>query len=401
MDAAYLLEVFTLLVRWAHVIVAIAWIGASFYFVWLDNSLRPPTDAALKEKGVSGELWAVHGGGFYNPQKYLVAPAHLPADLHWFKWESYTTWITGFLLISSLYYLQAGSYMVDASKMALQPRQAIGVGVSALVVGWIVYDILCRLLIKRSQVQLGVIYYFFVLATAYVLTHTISGRAAFLHIGAMIATTMSANVFFWIIPGQKRVVAAMQRGEAPDPMDGIRAKQRSVHNNYLTLPVVFCMISNHFGFTYQHPHAWAILGLILLGAVLIRHWFNLRHKGHAPLVWPVLGCLLLIAAFTWTAPSRPDAPAPGSAAAAMPTPTVADIRPIIEARCAACHGAHPTLMPTPAAGLVFDSDEHLRQLAPRIHQQAVVQKAMPLGNVTKITDDERAKLGAWFERGAQ
>jgi len=276
---AYLIEWGSLLLRWLHLIVGIAWIGSSFYFVWLDNSLKPPVDPALKAKGVGGELWAVHGGGFYNPQKYLVAPAHLPDELHWFKWESYSTWLSGFALVSTLYYFQASTYMVDPSVAAISPATAVAIGLGTLAGGWVVYDVLCRLLINRSQLLFGLIYYSFVVAVAYALTHLLSGRAAFIHVGAMIATTMSGNVFFWIIPGQKRVVAAMQRGEAPDPLDGIRAKQRSYHNNYLTLPVLFCMISNHYAFTYTHAMAWLVLAVILLAAVLIRHFFNLRHKG--------------------------------------------------------------------------------------------------------------------------
>ncbi|MBL8484952.1 MAG: urate hydroxylase PuuD, partial [Rhodocyclaceae bacterium] len=250
---AYVIDWASLLLRWLHLITGIAWIGSSFYFVWLDNSLKPPQDPELQRKGVSGELWAVHGGGFYNPQKYLVAPATLPAELHWFKWESYSTWITGFLLISTLYYSQAATWMIDPARAAISPGMAVALGLATLAGGWLVYDLLCRLLLERSQLLFGAIYYVFVVAVAFLLTQLLSGRAAFIHVGAMIATTMSGNVFFWIIPGQKKTIAQMQRGEAPDPIHGKRAKQRSVHNNYLTLPVLFCMISNHYAFTYGHP----------------------------------------------------------------------------------------------------------------------------------------------------
>lgn len=261
MESGYWLEIASLLLRWLHLIVGIAWIGSSFYFVWLDNSLRPPTDPALREKGVGGELWAVHGGGFYNPQKYLVAPKQLPDELHWFKWESYSTWLSGFALISVLYYAQAGSYMIDPAKAALSPGQAVALGLATLAGGWLVYDGLCRLLMRRSILLFAALYFAFVVAVAWGLTHWLSGRAAFIHVGAMLATTMSGNVFFWIIPGQKKTVAAMRRGDAPDPIHGQRAKQRSVHNNYLTLPVLFCMISNHYALTYTHPHAWLVLAL--------------------------------------------------------------------------------------------------------------------------------------------
>ncbi|WP_035059710.1 urate hydroxylase PuuD [Andreprevotia chitinilytica] len=397
MDTAYLIECASLLLRWLHVIVAIAWIGSSFYFIWLDNSLKPPTDPALIAKGVGGELWAVHGGGFYNPQKYLGAPPRLPDELHWFKWESYSTWLSGFVLISTLYYLQAGAYMVDPSKLIQSPGLAVLAGLGSLVLGWLVYDTLCRLLIDRSQLLFGVIYYLFVVGMAFGLSHLISGRAAFLHIGAMLATTMSANVFFWIIPGQKKIIAAMERGEAPDPIHGRRGKQRSVHNNYITLPVIFCMISNHYAFTYSGSLAWLVLALIMLAAVLIRHFFNLRHKGKLAWQYPLAGVLLLLGVFIWLAPSRPAA----ATAEAKPTlPVLASIRPIINDRCIACHAEKPTMMPAAPAGVKLDSEAGIRAVAPRIYQQVVQLKAMPLGNVTKITDDERAQIAKWFEAGA-
>lgn len=391
MDSAYLIEVGALLLRWLHLIVGIAWIGSSFYFVWLDNSLRPPTDPELQAKGVGGELWAVHGGGFYNPQKYLVAPKHLPSDLHWFKWESYSTWLTGFFLLGVLYYSQAATYMVDPAKAALAPGQAIGIGVATLVGGWLVYDGLCRLLMQRSLLLFGALYFAFVVAVAFGLTHLLSGRAAFLHVGAMIATTMSANVFFWIIPGQKKTVAAMQRGETPDPIHGQRAKQRSVHNNYLTLPVLFCMISNHYAFTYSHPQAWAVLALIFLAAVLIRHFFNLRHKGVLAWQYPAAGAAILAGVFIWLAPAP--------LAVAANAPTLAQVEPIITARCAGCHAEHPTLMPAAPAGVLLDTPEHIRTQAPRVIVQAVKLKAMPLGNVTAMTPAERDTLAAWAAGG--
>jgi len=396
MDAAYLIEVGSLLLRWLHLIVGIAWIGASFYFVWLDNSLKVPTDPELKAKGVGGELWAVHGGGFYNPQKYLLAPKNLPDELHWFKWESYATWITGFFLLGVLYYSQAATYMIDPAKAALTPGAAIGIGCAALVIGWLVYDALCRLLMNRSLLLFAVLYFVFVVAVAWTLNHLLSGRAAFLHVGAMIATTMSANVFFWIIPGQKKMVAAMQRGETPEPIHGQRAKQRSVHNNYLTLPVLFCMISNHYAFTYNHPQAWLVLAAIFLAAVLIRHFFNLRHKGKFAWPYPLAASLILLAVFIWLSPVPLTANTLG--ANGQPV-TVSEVQPIIAARCAACHGEKPTLMPAPPAGVVLDSVEHIRTLGPRIIIQAVQLKAMPLGNITQMSDAERQTLAAWAAGG--
>lgn len=386
---AYLIEWASMLLRWLHLIVGIAWIGSSFYFIWLDNSLRPPEDDALKVKGVAGELWAVHGGGFYNPQKYLVAPATLPKELHWFKWESYSTWITGFLLISTLYYFQASTWMVDPSKAALSPAAAVAIGLGTLAGGWVVYDLLCRWLIERSQLLFGVIFYVFVVLMTFVLTHLLSGRAAFIHVGAMIATVMSANVFFWIIPGQKKTIAQMQRGETPDTIHGKRAKQRSLHNNYLTLPVLFCMISNHYAFTYSHPQAWAVLALILLAAVLIRHFFNQRHKGVQQIRYPIAGAVLLAGVALWLVPASLSQSAAGASV------EFAQVQKIITQRCAGCHAEHPTLMVSAPAGMMLDTPERITAMKPRIIQQAVQLKAMPIGNVTAITDDERAVLARW------
>jgi uncharacterized membrane protein len=388
--SGYLLEWAGMLVRWLHVITGIAWIGSSFYFVWLDNSLKPPVDPALREKGVGGELWAVHGGGFYNPQKYLVAPAKLPEELHWFKWESYWTFLSGFLLITLVYYARAASQMVDASVADLSPAAAVGVGVGALALGWVVYDGLCRLLIDRSQLLFGAVYYLFVVASAWGLTHLISGRAAFVHVGAMMATTMTANVFFWIIPGQKAMVDAMRRGEAPDPIHGKRGKQRSVHNNYLTLPVLFCMISNHYAFTYGHPQAWAVLALIGLAAVLIRHFFNLRHKGELAWRYPAAGVAILAAVAAWIAPRPVEA-------AAGPAVSDADAAAILQARCVSCHATHPTQagFASPPLGLVLEDVAVARAAAEKIHRQVVETRVMPLGNLTQMTEDERARLGRW------
>ncbi len=390
---AYVIEWSTLLLRWLHLIVGIAWIGSSFYFVWLDNSLQPPEDPALKEKGVAGELWAVHGGGFYNPQKYLVAPKTLPRDLHWFKWESYSTWLTGFALLCVLYYTQAASYMVDPAKLPLSPAASVAIGIGALVLGWLVYDAMCRLLIDKSALLFAAIFYVYVVGVAWCLTHWLSGRAAFLHVGAMIATIMSANVFFWIIPGQKKTIAQMARGETPDPIHGKRAKQRSLHNNYLTLPVLFCMISNHYAFTYSHPQAWAVLVLILLAAALIRHFFNQRHKGMQQWRYPIAGMLILLGVAIWLKPAGIAATADAGDAAAPVA--IADVQAVLAARCAGCHAEHPTLVASAPAGLMFDTPERMAAARARIVQQAVQLKAMPPANLTHMTDDERALLGRW------
>ncbi|MEC5397476.1 urate hydroxylase PuuD [Uliginosibacterium sp. H1] len=395
MDTAYLIDIASMLLRWLHLIVGIAWIGASFYFVWLDNSLKPPKDARLKEAGVGGELWAMHGGGFYNPQKYAGAPKHLPDDLHFFFWPSYSTWITGFLLISVMYYFQASTYMVDPAIANIDSMSAVFIGLSTLGLGWVVYDMLARVLIERSQLLFALCYGTFVAIMAYALTHTLSGRAAYIHVGAMIATAMSANVFFWIIPAQRKQVAAMKRGEVPDPMLGKRAKQRSYHNNYLTLPVLFAMISNHYAVTYNHEHAWLVLILIMIGAVLIRHFFNLRHFGIVQWRFPIAGAIIIAAVLAWIAPAKPQVQA------GKPVPTLAQVHTIMQERCAACHAEKTTLMPSAQGGVMLDTPERVQQYARRVYERTVQLKNMPLANATNMTDAEREMIGTWFAAGAK
>jgi uncharacterized membrane protein len=385
-----------MLVRWLHVITGIAWIGASFYFVWLDNSLRPPVPGSdLARKGVAGELWAVHGGGFYNPQKYLVAPAELPAELHWFKWEAYATWLSGFALLLVVYWFNAQAMMVDRSVADLSTWQAIGLGAGSLVAGWVAYDLLCRSPLGRHDLAFGAVMFALLVGAAWVLTHFLSGRAAYIHVGAMIGTIMVANVAMVIIPGQRKMVEAMRAGATPDPVHGIRGKQRSVHNNYFTLPVLFIMISNHFAMTYRHPHAWAVLGTIMAAGVFIRHFFNLRHKGRVEWIYPAIGAALLLGLAVVLAPPRPGAPQ-GKA-------DFAQVEAIVRQRCVSCHAAHPTQpgFASAPAGVMLDDAEGIARNAPRIYQQAVQLKAMPLANMTHMTDAERAQIGAWFEAGAR
>jgi len=406
----YGLEWMNLLVRWLHIITGIAWIGASFYFVWLDNSLRPPAPGGeLANKGVSGELWAVHGGGFYNPQKYMVAPAELPAELHWFKWEAYSTWLSGFALLTIVYYFNAQAMMVDRSVADLSSWQAIGIGLGSLVVAWVFYDLLCRSKLGKHDLAFGAVIFAFLVGATWVLTQLLSGRAAYIHIGAMIGTIMVANVAMVIIPGQRKMVNAMRAGQKPDPVYGIRGKQRSVHNNYFTLPVLFIMISNHFAMTYHHPHAWAVLGMIMLAGVFIRHFFNLRHKGRIDFKYPAIGVLLLAAVAIAIAPRPPAASAsasasgqPGAAGAGVGA-QFAQVQGIIAQRCVSCHAAHPTQPGFAAApaGVALDNAQNISQNAPRIYQQAVQLKAMPLANMTNMTDAERAQVAAWFEGGAK
>jgi uncharacterized membrane protein len=396
----YGLEWLNLLVRWLHIITGIAWIGASFYFVWLDNTIRPPAPGSdLARKGVSGELWAVHGGGFYNPQKYLVAPSELPNELHWFKWEAYSTWLSGFALLAIVYYFNAHAMMVDKAVADLSTWQAVGIGLASLVVGWIVYDLLCRSKLGQHDLAFGAVIFLLLVGAAYVLTHLLSGRAAYIHIGAMIGTIMVANVAHVIIPGQRKMVNAMMAGQKPDPVHGLKAKQRSVHNNYFTLPVLFIMISNHYAMTYRNEHAWAVLAVIMAAGVFIRHFFNLRHKGRHEWRYPAVGVALLLALAVAIAPTAPRAAAPGIDNAAQ----FAQVRAIVAERCVSCHASHPTQpgFATAPAGVMLDDPRAISQNSARIYQQAVQLKAMPLANLTNMTDAERAQLGAWFEAGAK
>jgi uncharacterized membrane protein len=403
----YVLEWLNLLVRWLHIITGIAWIGASFYFVWLDNSIRPPAPGSeLARKGVSGELWAVHGGGFYHPQKYLVAPAELPRELHWFKWEAYSTWISGFALLFIVYYFNAQAMMIEPGVAQLSSGQAVGIGLASLALGWIVYDLLCRSRLGRHDLALGLVIFAFLVASSYVLGRLLSGRAAYLHVGAMIGTMMVANVAMLIIPGQRKMVAAMRAGQQPDPIHGIKAKQRSVHNNYFTLPVLFIMISNHYAMTYRHEHAWAVLGVIMAAGVLIRHFFNLRHKGRTEWKYPAAGVALLALLAFLLAPQPPARPTAATTAAAGPgdaAARLARVHAIIGQRCVSCHAPQPTQAGFAAApaGVMLHTPELVSRHARRIYQQTVQTKAMPLANLTNMTDAERALVGAWFEAGAQ
>jgi len=394
---AHLVEMLGMLLRWLHVIAGIAWVGSSFYFVWLDDSLEPPPpESDEAKKGVSGELWAVHGGGFYNPQKYAVAPARLPERLHWFKWEAYTTWLSGTALLVIVYWMRAQAMMVDPSVASLTSAQAVGVGIASMIGSWVVYDLLCRSPIGRNDAAVAVITFGLLTLLAWVLSRTLGGRAAFVHVGTAIGTIMAANVLFVIIPGQKRMVAAMRAGGRPDPLDGIRGKQRSVHNNYFTLPVVFIMISNHYAATYGHPYAWAILALICAAGVLVRHFFNRRHKGVWS--WQYLGAaaVLLGAVSMWTAPRIQALPP-------VEGPVTLDrVRSIVGERCVACHSLAPTFpgVTQPPAGVILHGADAVIQNAQRIYQQVVVTRVMPLGNATHMTDQERAVIAAWVTAGA-
>jgi len=395
---AHLIEFLGMLLRWLHVIAGIAWVGSSFYFVWLDNSLEAPEPGSeAAKKGVAGELWTMHGGGFYNPQKYAVAPASLPPRLHWFKWEAYTTWLSGTALLVIVYWMRAQEMMVDPLVAGLTATQAVAVGAASMAVSWIVYELLCRSPLGRSGPAMVAVVFGLLTLLAWELTRLLGGRAAFIHVGASIGTIMAANVFFVIIPGQRRMVEAMREGRAPDPADGLRGKQRSVHNNYFTLPVVFIMISNHYAATYGHPQAWAVLALIGAAGVAIRHFFSLRHKGVFAWQHLALAAVLLASVAVWTAPRVQPLPA-------VTGPVTMDrVRSIVGQRCVTCHSQAPTFtgMTQPPAGVILTSAAGIAQNAQRIYQQVVVTRIMPLGNATGITDEERAVIAAWVAAGAK
>jgi uncharacterized membrane protein len=400
---AYGVEWLNLLVRWLHLITGIAWIGASFYFVWLDNTIRPPKPGSdLANKGVSGELWAVHGGGFYNPQKYLVAPKELPEELHWFKWEAYWTWISGFSLLFIVYYFNAQAMMIDKSVADITSWQSIGIGLGSLLFGWVFYDLLCRSPLGKREGLFGIVMFVFIVAVAFALSKLLSGRAAYVHVGAMIGTMMVGNVLMLIIPGQRKLVEAMQQGKSPDPIHGQKAKQRSVHNNYFTLPVLFIMISNHYSMTYSHSYNWLVLAGIIAGGVLIRHFFNLRHKGITNWAYPAAGVALLMLLALAIAPKAPVKHVP-VAGAISPVAQFARVQEVVNQRCVSCHSAQPSQpgFAAAAGGITLETPEFIKQNAARVYQRSVVLKDMPLANLTQITDDERATIAAWYEAGAK
>ena len=434
---SYYLDWANLLLRWVHVITAIAWIGSSFYFVFLDSSLTPPVDEDLKKQGVSGELWAVHGGGFYHPVKFAVKPPVLPNNLHWFYWESYSTWLTGFALFTVSYLWNASTYLVDKSLMNWSSGAAIGVALSFFVVFWMLYDGICQVFGQRTfrwaaprkvgppggqqttrseerggeihgDAIVGALVLVLVCVASWLACHWFAGRAAFLLVGAMIATAMSANVFFWIIPGQRKVIASIKAGQPVDPVHGLRGKQRSVHNTYFTLPVLFAMLSNHYSFAYSHPQNWLVLIIMMLAGALIRQFFVMRHgyklgRNRHPLPYALVGLTLIAGAIVWMKP-------PPAAQAAVATDSIAAsagvagasakndyaiLQKVMEQHCYQCHGAQLQMK-----NVRLDSPALLSQHAQAVYQQ-VVSKMMPMNNATGMTDAERALVRQWFESGAK
>ncbi len=408
---SYYLDWANLLLRWVHVITAIAWIGSSFYFVFLDSSLTPPEDDDLKKQGVSGELWAVHGGGFYHPVKFNVSPPKLPGHLHWFYWESYTTWLSGFSLFAVSYLWSAEFYLVDKTKMDWIPWQAGAVSLLFLVIFWLLYDAICRTLgrQKNGDALVGAAVFVLVCVASWLTTHWFAGKAAFLIVGAMMGTAMSANVLFWIIPGQRKVVASIKAGTPVDPIHGQRGKQRSVHNTYFTLPVLFAMLSGHYSFTYNHPQNWLVLiGMMFAGAA-IRQFFVMRHGyklGRNAHPWPyaAVGVAVLAVLVVWLQPAPVSAVASSTTSLIAVSPgveraggqiTYKTLQTVLEQRCYMCHGEA-----VQSKGVRLDSPQLVKQHAANIYQQVVMGKIMPMNNATTISDAERQLVAQWYESGA-
>jgi len=391
MDAAYLSDWANLLLRWLHLITGIAWIGTSFYFIGLDNQLEPANDGNPR---IAGEQWSIHGGGFYHKQKYRVAPETLPQTLHWFKWEAYWTWISGFSLFVLIYWGQASTYLVDPAVLDMPAWVAVLASAVMLAGGWIGYDLLCRSALGDNEAVLGAIGAAALAVVAFVSCHLFGGRGAFLQVGAMTGTIMVANVAMVIIPGQRKMVAAMRQGAEPDAKYGRWGKQRSVHNTYLTLPVLFIMISPHYPMTYQSRWNWLVLLAIGLSGALVRQYFVLRQKGANPVWLPAAGAAV-VALLVWA-----GAPERGSGSAAD-APAFAEVQTIVASRCVACHAARPTMdgFAAPPKGVMMETPAQIRRWAAAMRQQ-VQTEAMPPGNLTEITPEERVKLLAWVAAGA-
>lgn len=425
---SYILDWANLLLRWLHVITAIAWVGSSFYFVFLDSSLTPPVDEDLKKQGVSGELWALHGGGFYHPVKFAGAPPKLPDHLHWFYWESYTTWLSGFALLTVSYLWNANIYLVNPTNPIMSSTTAIVVALAFLVVFWLLYNAVCRLFGEKEGGDgvVGALVLVLVCVASYLACHLFPGQAAFLLVGAMLATSMSANVFFWIIPGQKKMVASIKAGEPVDPIHGKRGKQRSVHNTYFTLPVLFAMLSNHYGWLHSHPQNWLVLILMMFAGAAIRQFFVMRHGyklGRNPHPWKyaAIGAVVLLGVIAWLKPAPPAAVAVNPAviapvgqsvlqgevvvvaeekstpvADAAPAGSYEKIHAVMQQQCVVCHSANTIAQ----KNVKFDTPEEVKSHAQQIYQQVVLLRKMPFGNPGALTDAEREAFKQWFENGA-
>jgi uncharacterized membrane protein len=390
-----------MLIRWLHVIAGIAWIGSSFYFMHLDASLKPVGDTPPY-----GRTWEVHGGGFYEVKKYLEAPAHLPKELIWHKWQAYATWASGFGLLVWSYYAQADLYLIDAAVMPLTTLQAVGIGLASLILGWAVYDGLCRSALAKSEIVLSAVLFVFIVGLAFALQQVLSGRGAFIHVGAVMGTIMSANVFMVIIPGQKKIIASLLAGERPDPALGKRAKIRSTHNNYLTLPVVFLMLSGHYPMVWSTPWGFVIVALVLVAGAVIRVFYNLRHAGKGDPWWCWAVAALALWLVLWIAMAAsplgrerlglaPMEPAPARVAQAAAPDEIANL---VAGRCAMCHAREPGWpgVALPPKGVRLDTPEEVARQKHAIYLQSVASTAMPPGNLTGMTREERLMLARWI-----
>ena len=398
-------EWLSLFLRWFHVIAGVAWIGASFYFIWLDNNLKSPPDWK-KEKGIKGDLWAVHGGGFYEVAKYQYGPDKIPQPLHWFKWEAYSTWISGFLLLVLVYYFGASFYLIDPQVKALTPTEAVSLGLCLIFGSLLVYEIACRSPLANYPKLFALFLVALLSVTTWLACQWFSGRGAYIHVGAIIGTIMAGNVFFKIIPSQKLMVDAVANKLPIDPAWGEGAKLRSVHNNYLTLPLLFIMISNHYPITYQHEHNWLLLIAICGISAWIRHYFNLKHQGdHQPMVL-ISGCVaMLFLALIVSTPTPQVSDINHNAEPVKNQPEIA-LEPlqqqafdIIQTHCANCHSVNPTdeMFVVAPMGVVFDSWQQISMQGPRVMQRTVITKDMPFLNKTKMTDQERQIIARWYE----
>lgn len=409
----------SLLVRWFHVIAGVAWIGASFYFIWLDNSLRTPPKWK-QDKGIKGDLWAIHGGGFYEVAKYAYGPEKMPDTLHWFKWEAYTTWLSGFALLILVYYLGASAYLIDPSVMAMSESSAIMLGLALVFGGLLCYELACRSPLANSPIAFGVFLVLLLTLAAWLATHWFSGRGAYIHVGALVGTIMAGNVFFKIMPAQRLMVNAVANKQDIDPSWGAGAKLRSVHNNYMTLPLLFIMISNHYPMTYQHDLNWLVLILIMAISAWIRHFFNLKHVGQVKPSILVSGAVAMLALTVWVswpqskAPTTPvsesvstqahstDGSSSGESAETKPTSsaiTDEQVMALITTHCQGCHSATPTddIFKVAPLGVIMDSWQDVERLAPQIVRRTSVTKDMPFLNKTKMTEQERQDIATWFE----
>ncbi|MDK2778356.1 MAG: urate hydroxylase PuuD [Pseudomonadota bacterium] len=386
----YIFDWLNMFLRWFHVLAGIAWIGASFYFVWLDLSLEKPS-AENEAKGIKGQLSAIHGGGFYEVVKYKLGPQVMPANLHWFKWEAYTTWLTGFSLLAVMYYWGANQYLIDPAKVAFSQWGAIGSSVLFLAVGFAIYELLIKSPLRNSNKGFAAVLFVVLVFSAWLADQLFSDRAAYIHVGALIGSIMAGNVFLGIMPSQRELVRAVNAGETPEARFAELAKLRSTHNNYLTLPLVFIMISNHYPMTYGHEHAWLVLAAIGVITGLIRHFLNLKTQGAGVKpAYLIVALLLTLALAAWMAPK--------------PVATTGNVinsdqaLHITHLRCAECHAAQPTsdMFKTPPAGIILEDEAHLLQYKDRMIS-ALQTSYMPLGNITAMTDDERAQLIGWLQ----